>query len=265
MYDGRKEKITVSGNSCPEETGVKMIKIILCDDNQIFLENLRGEIRTILMQYGQDAAIYTFDNFEDIHPDLIQQASIFFLDIDFEGREYTGIDIAGRIREVNESAVIIFVTNYIQYAPEGYEVQAFRYLLKSDISAKLERCLRQALDKLTVDNDTMMITVSGETVVLPLADILFLESQAHNVVIYVQGSKETKSKQYRQYSTLANMEQQLCERGFLRIQKRFLVNMRRLVKYQCTEATLDTGLSLKVSQKIYNEQKKKYLLWKGGK
>lgn len=265
MYDGGKEKITVSDKSRPAKMGVKMIKIILCDDNQIFLENLRREIRTILMQYGQDAAIYTFGSLEDICPDLIQQANIFFLDIDFEGRQYTGIDIAKKIRAENEGAVIIFLTSYIQYAPEGYEVQAFRYLLKSDISPKLERCLRQALDKLSVDNDTMMVTVSGETVVLPLVDILFLESQAHNVLIYVQGSREAKPKQYRLYSTLASMEQQLGERGFLRIQKRFLVNMRRLVKYQCTEATLDTGLSLKVSQKIYNEQKKKYLLWKGGK
>lgn len=265
MYDDGKEKITTSDEACPAEMGVKMIKIILCDDNQIFLENLRRKIRAILTGYGQDAAIYAFGSLEEISSDLLQQANLFFLDVDFEGRQYTGIDIAEKIRAANKNAVIIFVTNYIQYAPEGYEVQAFRYLLKSDITSKLERCLQQALDRLTVDNDTMMVTVSGETVVLPLADILYLESQAHNVVIYVQGSKETKPKQYRLYATLASMEEQLGERGFLRIQKRFLVNMRRLTKYQCTEATLDTGLALKVSQKIYNEQKKKYLLWKGGK
>lgn len=261
-YDG-KEKQSASKEYCRAEMGAKMVKIILCDDNQVFLENLRREIRTILKRNNVDSEIYVFNSLESIRPDLIPQANIFFLDIDFSERQYTGIDIAKKIRSVNERAVIIFVTNYIQYAPEGYEVQAFRYLLKSSIATKLDRCLQQALDKLSVDNDTMMITVSGETIILPLKDILYIESQAHNIVINVQPTREECPKKYRLYATLSSMEQQLGERGFLRIQKSYLVNMRRLTKYQCTEAVLDNGLSLKVSQKIYNEQKKKFLLWKG--
>lgn len=261
-YDG-KEKQSASKEYCRAEMGAKMVKIILCDDNQAFLENLRREIRTILKRNNVDSEIYIFNSLESIQPDLIPQANIFFLDIDFSERQYTGIDIAKKIRGVNDRAVIIFVTNYIQYAPEGYEVQAFRYLLKSSIDTKLDRCLKQALEKLSVDNETMMITVSGETIILLLKDILFIESQAHNVVINVLPAKEECPKQYRLYATLSSMEQQLGERGFLRIQKSYLVNMRRLTKYQCTEAVLDNGLALKVSQKIYNEQKKKFLLWKG--
>lgn len=261
-YDG-KEKQSASKEYYRAEMGAKMVKIILCDDNQVFLENLRREIRIILKRNNIDSEIYIFNSLESIQSDLIPQANIFFLDIDFSSRQYTGIDIAKKIRSVNERAVIIFVTNYIQYAPEGYEVQAFRYLLKSSIATKLDRCLKQALDKLSVDNETMMITVFGETIILPLKDILFIESQAHNIVINVQHTREECPKQYRLYATLSSMEQQLGERGFLRIQKSYLVNMRRLTKYQCTEAVLDNGQSLKVSQKIYNEQKKKFLLWKG--
>lgn len=261
-YDG-KEKQPASEERFRAEMGAKMVKIILCDDNQVFVENLRREIRTILKKKNVDSEIYVFGSLESIRSDLIPLANIFFLDIDFSGCQYTGIDIAKKIRSVNDRAVIIFVTNYIQYAPEGYEVQAFRYLLKSNIATKLDRCLQQAIDKLSVDNETMMITVSGETIVLPLADVLYLEAQAHNVVINVQTRGEITPKQYRLYATLSSMEQQLGERGFLRIHKSYLVNMRRLTKYQCTEAVLDTGLSLKVSQKIYNEQKKKYLRWKG--
>lgn len=240
-----------------------MVKIILCDNNQVFVESLRREIHAILRKKNVDSQIHIFDSLESIRSDLLPLADIFFLDIDFAGRQYTGIDIAKKIRSINERAVIIFVTNFVQYAPEGYEVQAFRYLLKGNIAAKLERCLQQAIDKLSVDNETMMITVSGETIVLPLADVLYLEAQAHNVVINVQTRGEIIPKQYRLYATLSSMEQQLGERGFLRIQKSYLVNMRRLTKYQCTAAVLDTGLSLKVSQKLYSEQKKKYLRWKG--
>lgn len=263
MYDDVKEKQAAFTECCRAEMGATMVKIILCDDNQIFLENLRKEVRAILRRNNVDSEIHIFNSLETIRPDLIPKANVFFLDIDFAQRQYNGIDIAKKIRCLNEQAVIIFVTNYIQYAPEGYEVQAFRYLLKSSISTNLERCLQQALDKLSVNNETLMITVSGETIILSLKDILYIESQAHNIVINVLPTASECLKQYRLYATLSSMEQQLGERGFLRIQKSYLVNMRRLTKYQCTEAVLDNGLSLKVSQKIYNAQKKKFLLWKG--
>lgn len=247
------------------EIGAPMFKIILCDDNRTFLENLRREIRTILRKGRTDSVIYTFSNFEEIPSELLSQANIFFLDIDFAGQQYTGIDIAKKIRTLNEKSIIIFVTNFIQYAPDGYEVQAFRYLLKSDISSKLELCLHQALDKLSLGNETIMLNIYGETILIPIADVLYIESQAHNVIVYVQPQGQNMRKEYRMYSTLGSMEKNLEKQGFLRIQKSYLVNIRRMTKYQCTEAVLDTGLSLKVSKKIYNEQKRKYLLWKSGK
>ena len=70
-------------------------------------------------------------------------------------------------------------------------------------------------------------------------------------------------KTYRFYSSLANLEEHLATQGFLRIQKSYLVNMRRITKYQCNEARLDNGQTLRVSEKNYSENKKQYLLWKG--
>ncbi len=262
---GEKEKTFASSKYCQAEIGAKMIRIILCDDNQVFLESLRVAIRAILKKNKTESVIHTFASAEAIPASLLPIADIFFLDIDFVDKKYTGIDIAKKVRNVNETAVIIFVTNYIEYAPEGYEVQAFRYVLKSEVHSKLERFLQQALEKLQVVQETIILNISGETIVLPLADILYIESQAHTAVIYTQVPGTSKSKEYKLYATLTSLERQLESQGFLRIQKSFLVNMRRIQKYQCTEAILDTGKALKVSQKSYAEQKKKYLLWKGGK
>ena len=41
-----------------------------------------------------------------------------------------GLETAKRIRAADRDMTIIFFTNYIQYALEGYEVQAYRFLLK---------------------------------------------------------------------------------------------------------------------------------------
>lgn len=238
-----------------------MIQIVLCDDNPSFLETLRLEIRNILKQHKMDAAVHVFQNPECIPENTLSSCDICFLDIDFPGNECTGIDIAKRIRKLRMDSILIFITNFIEYAPEGYEVQAFRYLLKSEIHTKLEPYLMQAISRLRTEQESLQLNISGETITLLLKEILYIESQGHTAVIHL--TKQGTHKVYRFYASLTSLEQSLSSRGFLRIQKSYLVNMRRLKKYQCTEAVLDDGTVLPVSEKNYGKQKQQFLLWKG--
>lgn len=248
---------------CQAVIGGTMIRVALCDDSMPFLESLRSEIRKILKENDIEGVIHMYECAEDVPEQLLSNCDIFFLDIDFNQKHYTGIDLAKRIREISPDAIIVFVTNFIEYAPDGYEVQAFRYLLKRDIHSKLEQCLLQTISKLRTERETMQINISGEIMTIPLVDILYIESQGHVALVHVgkQGSQTPKT--YRFYSSLVNLEEQLTTQGFLRIQKSYLVNMRRIKKYQCNEAELDNGQKLRVSEKNYAEQKKQYLLWKG--
>lgn len=247
------------------ETGVPMIRIILCDDDAIFLERMRSDIRATLKKLDIEAVIQIFTEAEMIPQKTMQECDIIFLDIDFNDKKYTGIDVARKIREARKSAIIIFLTNYIEYAPEGYEVQAFRYALKSEIDKKLPQYLQAAMNRLFAEKEPFQINVSGELVTLYLEDILYIETRGHNAMIFTQktGKNLDLKKEYKVYSSLSKLEQQLSERGFLRIQKSYIVNMRRLKLYRCNEALLDNGITLPVSEKAYSENKKKFLLWRG--
>lgn len=258
-----KQNLTDTAVPCRAEIGVNMLQIIICDDNPPFMETMRTKIREILNRNRIEAVIYNYENAESIPEQLLLKCDVFFLDIDFSEKQYTGIDIARKIRKVRQDSVLIFVTNFIEYAPEGYEVQAFRYLLKKDVHTKLEHCLLQTIEKLKSEQEKIQINISGEILSLPLTEILYIESQGHLAVIHSlkQGTQAVKT--YRFYSSLSDLENQLSTQGFLRIQKSYLVNMRRIKKYQCTGAVLDNGTVLKVSEKNYAEQKKQYLLWKG--
>lgn len=240
-----------------------MIRIVLCDDSQEFLTALRSSIRTVLDAHGIDAVLHTFENSESIPENILASADIFFLDIDFEGKEYTGIDIARNIRQFQNDSIIVFVTNYIEYAPEGYEVQAFRYCLKSEIHLKLEQYLLQTISKLNSCKEMMQVNISGETVSIMLADILYIEAQGHTAVIHILKPGSQTSKTYKFYSTSTSLEERLSEQGFLRIQKSYLANMRRMKRFGCNKAVFDNGTVLPVSEKNYAQQKKQYLLWKG--
>lgn len=235
-----------------------MVRILLCDDNPVFLERVREMIRNTLASRKLDGAIHAFTAPGEIPEALLADCGIFFLDMDFPSEQETGLTLAGKIRQINRDAVIVFLTNYIEYAPAGYKVQAFRYLLKSDVDSSLEETLWEAVGQLETKKETVQLSVSGESVTLFLEDILYLEAQAHTVVVHTRGQEA-----HRVYSSLASLEQQIGSRGFLRIQKSYLVNMRRIQRLRFDYVTLDDGTQLPVSKTGYAEQKRKYMLWKG--
>lgn len=239
-----------------------MIRILICDDDPLFLENIQTEIQKILSKAGVKAKVHCYRNREDISLTLLSSCDIAFLDIAFSQEMYTGIDIAKELRQLRQDAVIIFVSNYIEYAPEGYEVQAFRYVLKSELSKKLPAYLPLALEQLQSAKEAIKIQINGELIDISISNILYFEAQQHTVFVHVQ-KNDRQIKTYRFYSTLASLEAQLNSHGFLRIHKSFLVNMNYIQKYQCHEAVLVNGTVLRVSEKNYAQQKEKYLLWKG--
>ena len=234
-----------------------MVRIIICDDNRKFLNRLCTDMESALDALNAKAKVYPYTQMESIPDSILNGCDIAFLDIDFEGKRYNGIDIARKIRAVRKDAVIIFVTNYIEYAPEGYEVNAFRYVLKSDIQKKLPVYLPEALAQLQSCGETMTIQINSEWFDIPLAEIRYIESQKHTVIVH------TPRKDYAYYSSLTTLEEQLESKGFLRIHKSYLVNMSHLKRYQSQGAVLIDGTCLRVSEKSYSMQKKKYLFWKG--
>lgn len=236
-----------------------MISIIICDDDIVMLNKIKSVIECVLSETEKKARIHSFSDAMQISDQLLSICDIALLDIDFDNADYNGMDIAKRLRALRKDTVIIFVTNFIEYAPTGYEVQAFRYVLKKDIPDDLINVFRLALKQL--NKETLKIQINGEAMNIPSDDILYLEVMQHCVTAFVQTGKSTK--EYSFYASLSELEQRLESQGFLRIHKSYLVNMKHLKKFQCREATLDNGMILRVSEKNYAENKQKYLLWKG--
>ncbi len=238
-----------------------MIQILLCDDDIQFSNSLQNKVRSILDTNKTPASIFSYNDPKSIPQKLLETANIFFLDIDFTGMPYNGLDIAKKIRQYSNDAIIIFVTNYIQYAPEGYEIQAFRYLIKNEIPDKLEEYLFDAINEVKATQEKITINISREPTTFLLTEILYVEAQGHIILIHTM--RQGSSKTYKLYTTMAAMEEELSPLGFLRTQKSYLVNMRHIDTYQCEKLILDNGDCLPVSEKYYADQKKKYLLWKG--
>ncbi|MGN0591629.1 MAG: LytR/AlgR family response regulator transcription factor [Christensenellales bacterium] len=236
--------------------GQKQINIILCDDDSAFLKELNNEILRCCAKLSLNAEVSVFTSIAGIAPDQLASCNMAFLDIDFEDEACNGIDIARKLREVNCKALIFFVTNFIDYAPVGYEVQAFRYILKRDMGDVLERYFMQAMEQLAGEQEYMRLWDMDRIVDIPLEQITYLEVLDHSVSIHA-------GERYMLGATLTSLESRLESHGFLRVHKSFLVNMRHIRKFRSRECVLADGTTVAVSDKNYSRQKQKYLLWKG--
>ena len=242
---------------CRTAIGQGRVKVVLCDDDPVFLNTLDDELARIFRKLNVGASIVLSNTPADLTPELLASCDMAFLDIDFDQDEKNGIDIARSLRQVNNRALIFFVTNYIDYAPEGFEVQAFRYILKRDMETVLERYILQAVETIAEGQEYLRLWDKEQTVDLPLEQVSYLEVLDHYVSIHAGDNTYTVG------TTLSGMENELVLHGFLRIHKSYLVNMRCIRKFRSRECLLLDGTSLAVSEKNYSQQKQKYLLWKG--
>lgn len=111
-----------------------MLHILLCDDDAIFTETLK---RLIEAQPEFNRRYMQIECVHDPHAlkkAAVQKADMIFLDIDMG--DVNGIALARQMRTIRKDAVLIFVTNYGEYAAEGYEVSAFRFLPKLQLAEK---------------------------------------------------------------------------------------------------------------------------------
>ena len=95
--------------------------------------------------------------------------------------DFSGIDLAWRLRKEKPGIVIIFLTNFIQYAPEGFEVQAFRYLLKTNMQERLVSYFEDAVKEVVRKKQIITISVNSELIDIPVNHILYLESNLRSL------------------------------------------------------------------------------------
>lgn len=184
-----------------EDTTMK-INILLCDDDKDFLQRLTEVVTSQPLPPGISACVTKSAHSSAITDRQLSQYQIMFLDIDMDER--SGMDIARRVRELHLDTIIIFVTNYPEFSMEGYEVRAFRYLLKQELQQKLPLYFRDALAEIPHDKKELRFSVNAEPYRVAYKDILYLESQQRIVVLHTENPLQGGDHFYGKLEDLEN-------------------------------------------------------------
>lgn len=233
-----------------------MLNILIYDDDPVFARDFARQIAALPDYAPKTMTLHCLTEEQALCDETFADCDLLFLDIDLG--EKNGIDLARRLRQKNTGTVLIFVTNFKEYAPEGYEVDAFRYLDKSEVSQKLAGYFSDAVAMCRKRQRKVEILCQGEPVSLPVQHLVYAESQGHEQCLYLADGPR---RQLFTRMTMSQLESLLGPQGFLRIHKSFLVNMAYLQSLQSTGALLSTGQSLPVGARSYRENKQEFVKW----
>lgn len=194
-----------------------MIRIAICDDDVLFLHKISTYIEGILEKKKVQHQLLSYDSPQKLIKGLSEgRTDILLLDIDMPG--ISGMEIAAKLKEENESLLLIFVTSYEAFVYDTFQYQPFDFIRKSRYEKDLGISLERAVCQLSREKTEYILKISGGIARIPLAEILYFESCANYVrVVTVNG-------EYKEKKTVHEIENELAMNGFVRLHRGYLVN-----------------------------------------
>lgn len=223
------------------------MKIAVCDDCYEDAQYLKTFLKKHEVKLYPDAACLLADL-----RDSKQYYDLYLLDI-FMENSINGIDLAEKLRTMDESAVICFISSSDAFYREAYDLYAIQYLLKPVQAADLEQLLeRVSQNTMKGKEQNLQFKWRGETGLIPYGNILYINSREHTLFIHCRDGSVQPCK-----GKLNELELHLHQDIFSRCHQSFLVNMYQVDSLNGNDLYL-AGDRIPISRRYYNTVKKRY-------
>lgn len=218
------------------------MKIAILDDDRDYLDILEREILGLHLLSEKDR-ISKYDNAESFYEEWRQgkQFDLCILDIEMPG--YNGIELGKEIHRHSEGTVIIYVTSHTKFALEAYDIHAYHYVLKTRMSDKLPRVLREVLEKLGEQKKEYYILRGKDyTERLLLDDIYYINKVKKHAVFY------TRHGEYEERKNISDILYELQDKNFTQIDQGVIINTARVIRVLKDSLVMENGDELKISR-----------------
>lgn len=174
------------------------------------------------------------------HPQLV------FLDIEMD--DINGLEIA---HQLPPNCCLIFTTAYIEYALEGFELDAVDFLHKPFSFERFETAVGKALRRIHFLQEQSNkpsqshLTVKQEynNINIPLDEILYVEAMENYSKIFRTGKHYVLTRM-----NLKSIQALLPPAKFLRIHRSFLIALDKVTEFSRREVTLTSGQTLPIGR-----------------
>lgn len=225
-----------------------MIKIAIVEDEEMYAEQLQSFLHQYEKETGEVFEITVFKDGDQIVYKYKSEFDIILMDVEMKFMD--GMSAAEEIRKVDTEVVIIFITNMAQYAIRGYAVDALDYVLKPVSYFAFSQRLNRAIGRMKKrETKTIMVNVKGGTVRLDIANIYYIESLGHTLILH------TSSGNYETNGTMKEVEDKLTQETFFRGNRGYLLNLAHVDSVQ-------DGCAVVKGEQLLLSRSRKKISWK---
>jgi len=222
-----------------------MFYTAICDDESVFSEKAKTLIDQILDEKGITHRTDCFSSTDELQA-AMRKCDYALLLLDIVMDKQTGLEFATELRRAGSRVNIIFMTSSAEFALDAYEVYPLTYLTKPVDPIKLRRALQMCLEKMEKQPGLVINDRKLGQVMVEYDDILYLESQKHDIVVYARDGQ--------QYTFMGSFEA-FCEKLptdiFFRCHRSYSVNLRHTGRISNREYTMRNGAVIPISRTQY--------------
>lgn len=223
------------------------MKIAVCDDEVYFQNQIKEELEKFYQSL--DILTVPFLSGEELLKAVQKEPSEYaciFMDIEMKGMD--GLETSRHIRKINPDIPIILLTSHKEFAMDGYEIDAFRFLTKPVNREKLHQAL-SAMEKLKVRNGKIVVGENGLEIYLAFQDIHYIKSE--NVNLQLVTAKQT----YWTRKKLSEQMRELPDILFYQVHKSYIVNMMYIQTFDGRSIIMNNDIHIPVSRNRRNNFK----------
>lgn len=230
------------------------MRIILCDDDSLILEQLQK----LLLYFFETSHIkppelVSYSNGEDLLNDK-GSMDIIFLDIEMPGMN--GIYVGNELKRRNKNIIIFVITSYSEYLDEAMRFHVFRYLSKPLDKRRFLRNFQDALAYYNTMTQKIPIETHDGIYTVPSSHIIAIEAQGRKVIIH------TIKKDYLSIHNMNYWLQQLPANSFFQTHRSFIINFEHITDFgHSTIHMFNDSFTAYLTRRKYSEFKNAYLLY----
>lgn len=211
-----------------------MIHIAIVEDEIEYQRTILSYMHAYEQENSIEFNISVFSDGADILRQYNAQYDIILMDIEMNTMD--GMTAARKIRETDSAVILIFITNMVQYALQGYEVSALDYILKPIEYFPFSQRLAKTISRIP-DKQANYLIISGKKTSqkVNIRSILWVESRGHRLMYHTDGGVFEST-----VHSMKEIEKKLAPFNFFRCNNGFLVNLECVTGVSGNEVTVGT-------------------------
>lgn len=200
------------------------ISVAIIEDDTLSAQKLSYGLTDFGQRNEHTFSIARFEDGRSFLQNYQPKYDIIFMDIKMPGID--GMSAAEQLRKIDTKTMLIFVTSMVQYAVQGYEVEAFDFIVKPVNPTAFEMKMKRVMRALKLRRGSeLTLEANGVTRVLPSSAIHYIEVRNHDLTYH------TEQETFSIRGKLSTVEQKLLSESFFRCSISYLINLRYVTKF----------------------------------